>query len=180
MNQILGNYQAFFAMQKDRLAQRNMDISGCPVSHLAFRTETFDEYLSLRDRIEQHCSANIENVWNGRPISKLLLKSALDLGDGFEVSLIELIPPVHERLYKMGLEHVGIVIGDSVDDFGRVHRPNLTGQQFQSPVCEPYYVLFEDYTHVKFYRESLMDVCIKEGQTFEGFSHVSDWNALKR
>ena len=178
MIQILGDYQGFFAMQKARLARRSMDISGCPVSHLAYRTETYDEYLALRDRIEERCSANIENVWNGRPISKMLLNSPLDLGDGFEVSLIELIPPIHQRLYKMGLEHVGIVIGDSVDEFGCVHRSNLTGQQFQSPLCEPYYVLFEeDYTHVKFYRESLMDVCIKEGLSLEGFSHVSNWIA---
>jgi len=176
LDQILGDYQGFFAMQKARLAERNMEISGCPISHLAFRTETYDEYLALRDRIELHCSANIENVWNGRPISKMLLKSALDLGDGFDVSLIELIPPVHQRVYKMGLEHVGIVIGDSIDEYGRAHRSNLTGQQFQSPVCEPYYVLFEDYTHVKFYRESLMDVCVKEGQTFDGFLHVADWS----
>ena len=124
MVQILGDYQGFFAMQKGRLAERNMDISGYSVSHLAFRTETYDEYLALRDRIEQHCAANIETVWNGRPISKMLLKSALDLGDGFEVSLVELIPPVHQRLYRMGLEHVGIVVGDGVDEFGRVHRPN--------------------------------------------------------
>jgi len=30
----------------------------------------------------------------------------------------------------------------------------LTGQQFRSPTTEPYYVLFEDFTHVKFYRRS--------------------------
>jgi len=177
MIQVLGDYKGFFAMQKARLIRRDMDISGCSVSHLAFRTETYEEYLDLRDRIEQHCTANVENVWNGRPNSKMLLASPLNLGDGFEVSLIELIPPVHQRVYKMGLEHVGIVVGESIDEFGRVHRTNLTGQQFQSSECEPYYILFEDYTHVKFYRESLMDVCIKEGQTFEGFSHVSNWSA---
>ncbi len=177
MIQVIGDYKGFFAMQKARLMRRDMDISGCSVSHLAFRTETYEEYLDLRDRIEQHCTANVENVWNGRPISKMLLASPLNLGDGFEVSLIELIPPMHQRVYKMGLEHVGIVVGESIDEFGRVHRTNLTGQQFQSSECEPYYILFEDYTHVKFYRESLMDVCIKEGQTFEGFSHVSNWSA---
>ena len=172
MKLIIGDYQEFFTLQKERLAQRDIDISGCLISHLAFRTETYQEYLEVRDRIERYCSANIENIWNGRPISKMLLKSALELGEGFDVSLIELIPPVHQRLYKMGLEHVGIVIGDDVDEFGRTHRANLTGQQFQSSICEPYYVLFEDYTHVKFYRESLMDVCTKEGQTFDSFSHV--------
>lgn len=162
-------------MQKERLEQRNIDISGYSVSHLAFRTETYQEYLSLRERIEKHCSANLENIWNGRPISKMLLASPLDLGLGFETSLLELIPPFHQRVYKMGLEHVGIVIGDSVDEFSQIHRSVLTGQQFQSRVCEPYYILFEDYTHVKFYRDSLMDVCINEGQLFKGFSHVANW-----
>lgn len=175
MMRILGDYRRFFAMQKGRLARRNIDISGCPVSHLAFRTTTYKEYLGLRDRIEQHCAANIENVWNGRPISKLLLETPLDLDDGFEVSLIELIPPTHQRLYKMGLEHVGIVLGESIEEFGRTHQSNLTGQQCHGTEREPYCILFEDNTQVKFYRESLMGMLIKEGCLFEGFSHVDNW-----
>jgi hypothetical protein len=35
-------------------------------------------------------------------------------------------------------------------------------------------VLFEDFTHVKFYRWSLYDVCVREGATFDGFVHVDD------
>ena len=73
-------------------------------------------------------------------------------------SRIELIPPVHQRVYRMGLEHLGVVVGEEVDEFSRVHRAALTGQQFQSPDVEPVYVLFEDFTHVKFYRRSFFDV----------------------
>lgn len=176
MNEIIGDYKAFFQGQKARLQDLDMDISGCEISHLAFRTASYKEYISTRDAIEAYCVGNGENVWNGRPISKLLLKSPLLLGDGFEVSMIELIPPVHQRRYKMGLEHVGVVIGNAVDDFGKIHRHNLTGQQFQSEKCEPYYILFEDYTHVKFYRESLYDVCKQEGLKFNSFSHVENWS----
>jgi len=39
-----------------------------------------------------------------------------------------------------------------------VHRAALTGQQFQSRNVQPVYVLFEDFTHVKFYRRSFFDV----------------------
>ena len=39
---------------------------------------------------------------------------------------------------------------DVPDVLSRVHRAALTGQQFQSPDVEPVYVLFEDFTHVKF------------------------------
>ena len=34
--------------------------------------------------------------------------------DKFDVRVIELIPPVHRRVYKMGMGHFGVVIGDSV------------------------------------------------------------------
>ena len=75
----------------------------------------------------------------------------------------------------LGLEHLGVVLGEDIDDFSRVHRAALTGQQFQSPSVEPCYVLFEDFTHVKFYRRSLYDGVILEGARFDGFSHVDDW-----
>ena len=91
--------------------------------------------------------------------------------DGAFVPMIELIPPVHQRVYRMGLEHLGVVVGDGVDEFSRVHRAVLTGQQFQSSSNEPYYVLFEDFTHVKFYRRSLRDVCELEGMRFDGYRH---------
>lgn len=42
----------------------------------------------------------------------------------------------------MGLEHLGVVVGDGVDAFSRTHRAALTGQQFQSLSNEPYYVRF--------------------------------------
>jgi hypothetical protein len=54
-------------------------------------------------------------------------------------------------------------------------RAALTGQQFQGPDVEPVYVLFEDFTHVKFYRRSFFDAIEDEGARFDGFSHVDDW-----
>jgi hypothetical protein len=106
------------------------------------------------------------------------LKDPLVLTSGFDVRVIELIPPVHRRVYKMGLEHFGVVIGESVDEFSRKHRAALTGQQFQSQECEPYYVtFFDDFTTVKFYRDPLLKICESQhGRTFEGFSHVENWN----
>ena len=180
INDAIGDYQAFFSLQLGRLSEFQIDISGCEISHFAYRTETYNEYLQTRDRIEKHCTSNIENVWNGRPISIMQLEEPLDLGDGFECRVIELIPPVHRRVYKMGLEHVGVVIGDSVDEFSVRHRTALTGQQFQSAECEPYYItFFEDFTMVKFYRISLLEVCEIERGRYEGFSHVENWNPGK-
>ena len=137
MKDIIGDYQAFFSLQRVRLNDLHIDISGCEMSHLAYRTNTYEDYLRIREEIERHCTSNIENVWNGRPISIMQLKEPLILSSDFEVRVIELIPPIHRRVYKMGLEHFGIVIGESVDEFSRKHRSALTG--FAMDCCTAVY-----------------------------------------
>jgi hypothetical protein len=126
--------------------KRGIDIAPYPLSHIAYHVPEWEQYVHVRSLL-----------------------------DGALVPLIELIPPVHQRVYRMGLEHLGVVVGDDVAEFSRVHRRALTGQQFQNPDCEPYYVLFQDFTHVKFYRLSLRDVCELEGGRFDGFYHVEVW-----
>jgi predicted metalloenzyme YecM len=172
---IIGDYRAFAATQRDRLLARGIDISPYPLSHLAVRVADWDLYVLQRTLLERHASGNHEGVWNGRPISKIVLAEPLDLLDGKPLTRIELIPPVHQRVYRMGLEHLGVVVGDGFDAFSREHRAVLTGQQFQSADVDPVYVLFEDFTHVKFYRRSFFDVVADEGVTYDGFVHVDDW-----
>jgi predicted metalloenzyme YecM len=172
---LIGDYRGFVATQHDRLRALGVDIRPYALSHLAVRVPEWDQYVHLRGLLERHASANVENVWNGRPISKIVLTMPLDVLNGMVVPMIELIPPVHQRVYRMGLEHLGVVIGDDVDAWSREHRAALTGQQFQSADNEPYYVLLEDFTHVKFYRRSLYDVCVLAGARFDGFEHVDDW-----
>ncbi|MFC8277068.1 VOC family protein [Streptomyces sp. NPDC057271] len=169
----------FCSVQAQRCLERGIRVWKFPISHVALRTRTWRDYIVWRDALEPLCSGNLENVWNGRPISKLMLVdqpvvTAPHDSSVQRVPLIELIPPFHQRVYRMGLEHVGYVVGDGVDAFGRLHHEELTGQQFQGPVNSPYYALFPDYTHVKFYRWSLGEVCIREGNSFRGFSHA-DW-----
>ena len=175
ISEIIGDYRGFAAMQSDRLADRGIDITLYPLSHLAVRVADWDLYLLQRTLLERHARANRESVWNGRPISLIELTEPLEVLNGTPVSGIELIPPVHQRVYRMGLEHMGVVVGDGFDEFSRVHRAVLTGQQFQSPNVEPVYVLFEDFTHVKFYRRSFFEVVDEEEGRIDGFIHVDDW-----
>jgi predicted metalloenzyme YecM len=175
---LIGDYRSFAALQRDRLAARGIDIAGYELSHLAFRVPEWDQYVHLRTLLERHASANRENVWNGRPISLIVPDPPLEVLDGKLVPLIELIPPVHQRVYKMGLEHLGVVVGDGFDVFVETHKPVLTGQQFQGPnsTPDPVYILMEDFTHVKFYRRSLREsVELFEGAFEDGFHHVDDW-----
>ena len=174
---IIGDYRAFAAQQRDRMTELGIDIAPCELSHLAYRASEWDEYVRVRGLIERHAVANRENVWNGRPISLIVPAEPLEVLEGKVVSLIELLAPVHQRVYKMGLEHLGVVVGDTFDAFVEAHKPVLTGQQFQGPnsTPDPVYILFEDFTHVKFYRLSLRaSVELDAGPFPDGFHHV-DW-----
>lgn len=172
---IIGDYRAFAAVQRDRLLARGIDVAPYPLSHLAVRVADWDLYVHQRTLLERHARTNHENLWNGRPISLIVLAEPLEILDGKPLTRIELIPPVHQRVYRMGLEHLGFVVGEEFDDFSRVHREALTGQQFQSLSVDPLYVLFEDFTHVKFYRRSFFDVVEDAVGGFEGFVHVEGW-----
>ena len=175
---VIGDYRAFAERQRDRLLMRGIDISPCELSHLAFRVPEWEQYVHVRTLLERHAVSNSENVWNGRPISLIVPAEPLEVLDGKVVPLIELIPPVHQRVYRMGLEHLGVVVGDGFDDFVEAHKPVLTGQQFQGQNSrpDPVYILFEDFTHVKFYRLSLRaSVELDAGPFRDGFHHVDDW-----
>ena len=175
---IIGDYRAFAEQQRDRLATRGIDIAPYGLSHLAYRLPEWDQYVRVRGLLERHAIANRENVWNGRPISLIVPAEPLEVLDGKLVPLIELIPPVHQRVYKMGFEHLGVVVGDTFDGFVEAHKPVLTGQQFQGPAStpDPVYILMEDFTHVKFYRLSLRaSVELGAGPFADGFHHVDGW-----
>ncbi|WP_168929517.1 VOC family protein [Nocardioides sp. GY 10113] len=178
VSDVIGDYRAFAAKQRQALLDRGIDIGPYDLSHLAVRVAEWDDYLRVRTLLERHAVLNSENVWNGRPISLIVLAEPLEVLDGKTVPLIELIPPVHQRVYKMGLEHLGVVIGPAFEQFIEDHKPVLTGQQFQGPHSnpDPVYILFEDFTHVKFYRLSLRaSVELDAGPFKNGFRHVEGW-----
>jgi predicted metalloenzyme YecM len=70
--ELIGDYRAFAARQRDRLAERGIDITPYALSHLAVRVPEWDQYVHLRTLLERHAVANRENLWNGRPISLLV------------------------------------------------------------------------------------------------------------
>jgi len=62
--EILGDYTAFYALQRQRLQNLGIEIDGLAISHLAFRTETLAEYLVARQKLEALCAANkrVKNI----------------------------------------------------------------------------------------------------------------------
>jgi predicted metalloenzyme YecM len=131
---VIGDYRAFAAQQRDRLLARGIDIAPYALSHLAYRVPEWDQYVHVRTLLERHAIANRENVWNGRPISLIVPAQPLDVLEGKVVPLIELIPPVHQRVYKMGIEHLGVVVGDT---FERSTSPSSRDSNSRGQTARP-------------------------------------------
>ena len=55
--EIIGDYRAFAAMQRDRLVARGIDIAPYALSHLAVRVPEWDQYVHLRGLLERHAVA---------------------------------------------------------------------------------------------------------------------------
>lgn len=174
VDELLEDPGAFYCALSERLSLMDIDTRQFPISQVAYRCRTFREYLRIRDGLELHAAANVESVWNGRPISKVLLREPLLLSRHVTAELVELIPPFHKRQFRIGLEHIAFVVGERVDEFAQQHRDVLSGQQHQGVVSESCYVRFDDQSHVKFCRESLRDICEQDGHRFDRIVHA-DW-----
>lgn len=173
MRELAADFEEFYDQLVAGCGGLGIDVGPYPVGHVALRTHDLDEYLALRDRIESYCSANVENVWSGRPISKLLLRDPIELGDRHSVDLVELIPPPHRPECSLGVEHIGFVLGEDFDSFDDRFGEVITEQQDQGPFNQPFLIRFADATSVKFHRWSLADVVRREGHEFVGFEHVA-------
>src|SRR3954447_11637111 len=69
---IIGDYRAFAAQQRDRLVTRGIDISSYELSHVCYRVAEWEEYVRVRGLLERHAVANREGFWNGRPMSLII------------------------------------------------------------------------------------------------------------
>ncbi len=168
MDELHDALTAFAAQQIARCRHLGLDLAPYPIGHVAYRTDDLDEYVRMRDEIEHHCVANVENDWSGRPISKLLLREPLPVSDHHSIPLIELIPPPHRPEYPLGVEHVGFALGDDVDRVGEQFVELVTEKQDQGPFNQPYLITFDDGTGVKLHRWPLAEVVRKEGHEFIG------------
>lgn len=160
---LIGDYQAFFSDLLHRMKEVNIHITGMPMSHLLYRTVTISEYIELRDELKKHCSEFVETQFNGRAVSILILQEPLLLEDGFTVSMIELPAPRLVHMYPSGLESIGVTVGEELPEFIQRYDHVLTGVKDHGEHCQPAFITFDNDKTVKFYDISLREIVLLQG-----------------
>ena len=87
---IIGDYRAFATLNTTACSPKVSTSARTPLSHLAVRVAG-GTGNHLRTLLERQATADHENVWNGRPISLILLATLVEVLDGMSVPLIGLI-----------------------------------------------------------------------------------------
>lgn len=167
IERLIGNYQEFFADLSARLKTVGISLTGLPISHLLYRVATLPEYTQLRDQLLPLCSEFVETQFNDRAISILILKEPLIIGDGFSVSTLELPAPRPAQRYPNGLESVGIIIGDNLNEFNQHYKHILTGIKEHGEHNKPSFITFENKKTVKFHAMSLKEMVLGQGWSIE-------------
>ncbi|MBA2649588.1 MAG: VOC family protein [Legionella sp.] len=160
---LIGDYQAFFSDLLYRMKEIGIHINGMPLSHLLYRTVTTPEYIKLRDELKKHCSEFVETQFNGRAVSIIILREPLLLEDGFSVSMIELPAPRPEHMYPSGLESIGVILGNKLPEFIQQYDHVLTGIKDHGEHCQPAFITFDNDKTAKFYDISLRKIVILQG-----------------
>lgn len=167
LKEIIGDYDTFFSDLLLRLRKIGIDVNGMPLSHLTYRATTTQEYVKLRDKLKTFCKEFAETQFNGRAVSILVLRNPLTLEDGFTVSVVELPAPRPAHIYPSGLEHVGIIVGNKLQDFNERYKDKLTGTKDHGIHCQPSFVAFDNGKTVKFYDRPLTKIVELQGWQFE-------------
>lgn len=165
IEQLIGDYQAFFSDLLHRLKKVGINMAGMPMSHLLYRTTTLPEYELLRDQLIELCSEFVETQFNGRAVSILILAEPLLLEEGFTVSMIELPAPRAVHMYPSGLESIGVVVGETLPAFIAQHRSILNGVKDHGEHCQPSFITFDNDKTAKFYDISLREIVHRQGWT---------------
>ncbi len=162
---VVGDYETFFLDALNRLERISIDVKQMPISHIAFRTSTAEEYEMIRDKLKPYCKEFVETQHNGRAVSVFEIRTRLPLPNGFTFSVIELPAPRAEHTYPSGLEHVGFLVSD-LPTFKEQHKRVLTGEK-DLGVSFPAFVTFENGKTAKFYERTLKEIVMLQGWNFQ-------------
>lgn len=166
INNLIGDYQAFFSDLLQRMDEVGINVANRPMSHLTYRTSTLEEYEILRDNLIPLCGEYVETQFNGRAVAIAILKEPLKLERGFMVDLIEVTAPRSVHMYPSGLESFGVVLED-LPTFIEKHNDILTGIKDHGVHCQPAFLTFENDKTAKFYDFSLREIVLLQGWKIE-------------
>ena len=117
INEILWSPHEFLQKIFQWLSEDAIDVSGCELDHICYRTETVERYQFLKNQIESGYGELLdESIIGWRPIATYRLNDPVIFVNR-KIQLLELPSPKATSFYPEWYEHVEFVIDESFSDF---------------------------------------------------------------
>lgn len=99
----------FLDKMSSALKAVNLDLTNFELDHLCYRTETMEQYRSLKAQLCLNNELMHEAIIGGRAICSFKLAKPLEY-DKWRISLLELPAPKSGSFYPLGFEHAEFVV----------------------------------------------------------------------
>jgi uncharacterized protein len=121
--ELLGDYETHVAQINDILEQAGIDRDAelVELDHLAWRTETMEQYHAALERFAPLGENLGEVMVENRPIAAIALRETLVAG-GWRIPFLEVAAPKEGSPYAEGLEHAEFVVRGLLRDFQTRHE----------------------------------------------------------
>jgi predicted metalloenzyme YecM len=144
-----------------RLAERDIDASAMPISHLCWRTASPEAYRVAAAAFRPFASETAEDEFAGRPITLMLLRDPVSIGSR-RAALIEICAPRAGHPYPEGWEHAGFSLGGDPLAFHAANAAALDGIKDRGMDVQSAYVTFADGATAKFYASPLREIVARQ------------------
>lgn len=118
LRDIIGDYDTFLDCVLKELTEAGFDLHDfVQVDHICYRVASQEAYRAKRQQLHDVGTLIGDSMINGRPISTFRLTHPL-YRQGWRIDTIELPAPKNNGApYTEGLEHIGAVLYDDLQDF---------------------------------------------------------------
>jgi len=151
----ISDYKIFLDKIFESLSEKDIDITSMELDHLAYRTQTKEEFQEARKEFSKIGEIISENLVRGRAVPVYKLNEPLEY-KGRTISYLELMAPAKGDQFEFGLEHVEFVTPKDLKEIMKKY-PGLDFID-RSEEKDPNIILkLGDNLAVKFHNKSLLD-----------------------
>lgn len=123
INKLLSDPTLFIGNILTELKAKNIDVRKYPLDHICYRTDSIEQYLTLKNKLNQLGELLTESHINGRPIATIKLFEPI-VFENRKIYLLEIPSPKIGSYYPAGFEHAEFVIDESLAAF-MARYPNI-------------------------------------------------------
>ncbi|HJZ05237.1 hypothetical protein A2634_00510 [Candidatus Amesbacteria bacterium RIFCSPHIGHO2_01_FULL_48_32] len=155
--QLYDEYQPFLDRVFTNLSTTPIDISQYQIDHIAYRTQSLEDYQKLTSDLKKIGTSLEETVIRNRPVSNIKLNIPLRYKQ-YTIPIVEILAPAEGDNYNNVLEHIEVVVGDLQKFMAKYPFVDFITKAISREINPELILKFPDDANVKFHSKPIDQV----------------------